>query len=53
MSCNAEIVSCKSEAVKEFAKKIKLDFYYEFDELIPTIMAEKIDKRVKEMEAKI
>ncbi len=39
----------KSEAVKEFAEKVKMAFYYEFDELIPSIMADKIDNLVKEM----
>lgn len=39
----------KAEAIKEFAKQVKMAFYYEFDELIPSIMADKIDNLVKEM----
>ena len=35
-------------AVKEFAERIKMAFYYEFDELIPSRMADKIDELVKE-----
>ena len=38
-----------SEAVKEFAERVKMAFYYEFDELIPSIMADKIDEIVKEV----
>ena len=37
------------QAIKEFAKQVKMAFYYEFDELIPSIMADKIDSLVKEM----
>ena len=33
----------KSE-VEKFAEEIKLEFYREFDELIPSIMADKIDE---------
>lgn len=36
-------------AVKEFAESVKMAFYYEFDELIPSIMADKIDELVKEV----
>ena len=39
----------KSEAIKEFAEAVKMKFYEEFDELIPSIMADSIDKLVKEM----
>ena len=39
----------KSEVIKEFAKQVKMAFYYEFDELIPSIMEDKIDNLVKEM----
>ena len=42
--CNEE----RKQAVKEFAASVKLAFYYEFDELIPSIMADKIDALVKE-----
>ena len=34
-------------AVKEFAESVKMAFYYEFDELIPSTMADKIDEIVK------
>lgn len=42
--CNEE----RKQAVEEFAASVKLAFYYEFDELIPSIMADKIDALVKE-----
>ena len=41
------IFSLKKQAKKElkaFAEEIKTAFYLEFDELIPSIMADKIDK---------
>ena len=37
------------QAVKEFAERVKMAFYYEFDELIPSTMADKIDGIVKEV----
>ena len=36
-------------AVREFAENVKMAFYYEFDELIPSRMADKIDELVKEV----
>ena len=39
----------RKQAVKEFAERVKMAFYYEFDELIPSIMADKIDEIVKEV----
>lgn len=39
----------RKQAVKEFAESIKMAFYYEFDELIPSRMADKIDELVKEI----
>ena len=39
----------KFEAIKEFAERVKMAFYYEFEELIPSIMTDKIDEIVKEM----
>ena len=39
----------KAEAYKEFAERVKLEFYYEFDELIPSIMSDKIDNLLKEL----
>jgi hypothetical protein len=35
--------------VQGFAERVKMAFYYEFDELIPSIMADKIDKICKEI----
>ena len=39
----------KAEAIKEFAERVKMAFYYEFDEIFPSIMADNIDNLVKEM----
>ena len=39
----------RKQAVEEFAERVKMAFYYEFDELIPSIMADKIDELVKEV----
>ena len=39
----------RAEAIKEFAERVRMAFYYEFDELIPSIMSDKIDEIVKEM----
>lgn len=36
------------EAVKRLAEDIKMAFYYEFEEIIPSVMADKIDELVKE-----
>lgn len=36
-------------AVKEFAERVKMAFYHEFDELIPSTMADKIDALVDEV----
>ena len=36
-------------AVEDVAERIKMEFYYEFDELIPSIMADKIDELVEEV----
>ena len=38
-----------AQGVKDFAEAVKMAFYYEFDEIIPSIMADKIDNLVKEM----
>lgn len=45
----AENAEVRKQAVKEFAERVKMAFYYEFDELIPSIMADKIDEIVKEV----
>ena len=42
--CNEE----RKQTVKEFAERVKMAFYYEFDELIPSIMADKIDELVED-----
>lgn len=39
----------KKAAVEDVAERIKMAFYYEFDELIPSTMADKIDGIVKEV----
>ena len=39
----------RKQAVKEFAESVKMAFYYEFDELIPSRMADKIDELVEEV----
>lgn len=39
----------RKEAMKAFGERVKMAFYYEFDELIPSIMAEKINELVKEV----
>lgn len=38
----------RKETAKEFAEKVKMAFYYEFDEIIPSIMADKIDELLNE-----
>ena len=38
-----------NKTVTDIAERIKMEFYYEFDELIPSIMADKIDEIVKEV----
>ena len=40
----------RSEARKEFAEMVKMEFYREFDEIIPSVMAEKIDNLLEETE---
>ena len=39
----------KAEAYKEFAERVKMAFYYHFDELIPSIMADEINNLLKEL----
>lgn len=39
----------KAEALKQFAERVKMEFYYHFDEIIPSIMSDKIDKILKEI----
>lgn len=45
---NIAVRNQRNEALKEFAEKIKMRFYYNFDELIPSIMSDEIDKILKE-----
>lgn len=40
------------QKIKDFSERIKMAFYYEFDELIPSIMADKIDEICKEFTEK-
>ena len=46
----AELKQYKAQAVKDFAEKVKMAFFYEFDEIIPSIMSDKIDELIKEFE---
>ena len=39
----------RKETAEKFAERVKMAFYYEFDELIPSIMADKIDEICKEI----
>ena len=45
-----ELKQYKAQAVKEFSEKVKMAFFYEFDEIIPSIMSDKIDELIKEFE---
>lgn len=40
----------KEKVVREFAERVKNAFYVEFDEIIPSVMANKIDELLKEYE---
>lgn len=44
-ACNDAV----KRAVKEFADRVKMAFYYLFDEIIPSVMDEEIDKIAKEI----
>lgn len=39
----------KKELAEKLAERIKNEFYIEFDEIIPSIMADRIDEIVKEV----
>ena len=39
----------RKETAEKFAERVKMAFYYHFDELIPSIMADKIDEICKEI----
>ena len=43
------IETAKSEAIKEFAEKLKMECYATYDEVLPSLFADIIDKLVKEM----
>ena len=38
----------EKKILEEFADKIKMRFYYNFDEIIPSIMSDEIDKILEE-----
>ena len=44
-----KVEEVRKETAEKFAERVKMAFYYEFDELIPSIMADKIDEIVKEI----
>ena len=46
---NTNLQEGLKKAVEDAAERIKMAFYYEFDELIPSTMADKIDEIVKEV----
>lgn len=39
--------------IRQMGDKIKMEFYYEFDELIPSVMSDKIDKITAEYIEKV
>lgn len=41
--------NARKETAEKFAELVKMAFYYHFDELIPSIMADKIDEICKEI----
>ena len=53
MDRSEAIKNLKAEAIKEFAEAVKMEFYREFDKVIPSVMADKIDTIVKEMTEEI
>ena len=50
MNAMCNIDEQRKQVVREFAERVKNAFYAEFDEIIPSIMANKIDDLVKEYE---
>lgn len=44
-----ETKNARKETAEKFAERVKMAFYYEFDEFIPSIMADKIDEICKEI----
>lgn len=47
------VTKTRKETAKEFSERVKIAFYEEFDELIPSIMANKIDEIYKEMAGEV
>ena len=47
--CDSCIERTRKETAEKFAERVKMAFYYHFDELIPSIMADKIDEICKEI----
>ena len=47
--CDNRVKRSKADTVRKMAESIKLEFYREFDEIIPSIMADRIDQIAKEM----
>lgn len=45
--CN-NLQKIKKEAINEFAEEVRKMLYYEFDEIIPSIISDKIDKLLEE-----
>lgn len=45
---NGEYILTTPEELKSFIDMIKMRFYYNFDEIIPSIMSDEIDKILKE-----
>ena len=43
------VAKARKETAENFTERVKMAFYYEFDELIPSIMADKIDEICKEL----
>lgn len=46
---DTQIQKEKKELAEKLAKRIKNEFYIQFDEIIPSIMADRIDEIVKEI----
>ena len=44
-----QLEKTRKGTAEKFADRVKMAFYYEFDELIPSIMADKIDEICKEI----
>lgn len=46
---NIQIQKEEKELAEKLAERIKNEFYIQFDEIIPSIMADRIDEIVKEV----